>query len=93
MRVTRRSESSDIRAINPSASSSRTVRVMLGGRTCSAAARSPRAIGPPNTTTESADSFGCGQPSRHVDSADATEQVDRNRVQPVGKREFIRHRK
>ncbi len=61
-RVMRRSDASGSRDTSPSRSSAAMMRVMVGGRTCSAAASSVSVNGPPKTTTDSADSRGAGSP-------------------------------
>jgi len=58
-RVTvRRSVSSLLFLTSPCSSNAFTIRVIVGGRTCSASASSPSVTGPANTITDSADSRG-----------------------------------
>jgi hypothetical protein len=63
-RTTRPSCSSGSRVTRPCTSSARTRRVIVGGRTCSAVASSPRVSGPAKTTTERAESRGPLNPVR-----------------------------
>ena len=62
-RDTRLSVGSDARSTSPADSNFSTKRVIVGGRTCSAAARAPSVIGPPKTITDNADSCGAGSPA------------------------------
>ncbi len=52
----RRSSASRVFLTNPCTSNAFTIRVIVGGRTCSASANSPSVIGPANTITDNADS-------------------------------------
>ncbi len=47
---------------SPCSASASTMRVIVGGRTCSAVARSPSATGPANTITDKADKRGAVNP-------------------------------
>jgi len=62
IRVLRPSRAFFFFATSPCCASASTIRVIVGGRTCSAAARSPSVTGPANTTTDSADSRGAFNP-------------------------------
>ena len=57
---------------------------MLGGRTCSAAARAPSDRGPPNTSTDKRRELGRAQPGGDVHLPDEPEQVDGGGVQAEG---------
>ena len=62
IRTIRRSTGSWRVTTNPDRTSPATKRDIVGGRTCSARARSPSVTGPPNTTTESAEAWGPVKP-------------------------------
>ena len=57
---------------------------MLGGRTCSAAARAPSDRGPPNTSTDNAESCAGPEPGGDVHLPDEPEQMNGGRVQAEG---------